>query len=335
MRRYAIILMWLFLTLPMAAGGITKVGTTSANFMKIGLSSRIESMGGAYAGLGDDIASLQLNPAGMARCQSQAMFTYVDWLAETQFNYFGLLMNLNQFGSIGLGISTFSSGDMAVRTTSQPEGTGEMFSTSSFAVSLSYGRNLTDRFAIGGTAKYIHERVWHMNTGTMAFDIGTLFTTPFWGVQLGAYVANFGSNLKLSGRDSKFGYDPDQENEGTAELVNAEYELESHPLPLQFRVGIGKRMDMGAFSQLTAAIDAVHPNDNTEYINTGLEYGFKKMVFLRVGYKNMFEKDGEQGLTFGAGLNYRFGQSWMVVDYAYSEFNRLDYAQRISLGIKF
>lgn len=335
MRRYAILLIWVVLTIHLAAGGITKVGTTSATFLKIGLSSRIESMGGAYAGLGDDIATLQLNPAGIARCQSQAMFTYVDWLATTRFNYFGLLMNLNRWGAIGMGISTFSSGDMAVRTISQPGGTGEQFSTSSFAISLSYGRNLTDRFSLGGTAKYIHDRIWHMTAGTVAFDIGTLFTTPFWGVQLGAYMANFGPTMKLSGRDTKFGYDPDLENSGNVELVNAEYELDSHPLPLQFRIGVGKKLDMGAYSQLIVAIDAVHPNDNTEYVNTGLEYGFKKMVFARTGYKNMLEKDGEQGLTFGLGLNYRFGQSWMVVDYAYSEFNRLDYAQRISLGIKF
>ncbi|MDM7926863.1 MAG: hypothetical protein QUS35_12705 [bacterium] len=39
------------------------------------------------------------------------------------------------------------------------------------------------------------------------------------------------------------------------------------------------------------------------------------MVALRAGYKSLFAKDSEEGLTFGGGVNYRmFGTSSLMLD---------------------
>ncbi len=60
------------------------------------------------------------------------------------------------------------------------------------------------------------------------------------------------------------------------------------------------------YIRATAAVDATHPNDNTEYVNSGLELGFDEIFFARVGYKSLFMKNSEEGLTFGGGFNYNF-----------------------------
>ncbi len=65
--------------------------------------------------------------------------------------------------------------DELVRTVDQPEGTGEFFSAGDIAVGLSYARNLTDRFSIGFSAKYIQETIWHESASAIAIDAGTTF----------------------------------------------------------------------------------------------------------------------------------------------------------------
>ena len=88
--------------------------------------------------------------------------------------------------------------------------------------------------------------------------------------------------------------------------------------------------------RLTLATDAVHPSDNTESVHIGTEYAFRELFFVRAGYKNLFLKDSEEGLTLGAGIWVRFLRNVQFrLDYAYADFGRLLNTQQISLGIVF
>jgi opacity protein-like surface antigen len=88
--------------------------------------------------------------------------------------------------------------------------------------------------------------------------------------------------------------------------------------------------------RVTVAVDAVHPNDNTEYLNTGVEYAWNQIVFLRGGMKSLFERDTEQGLTAGIGLQYRIlGDLAVKVDYAYQDWGRLTNVHYFTVGVRF
>ena len=77
-------------------------------------------------------------------------------------------------------------------------------------------------------------------------------------------------------------------------------------------------------------------NDFKEYLNAGLEYGFREMIFLRGGYKGIGVSNQEVGYSIGGGVNYSLDQSLKLkLDYAYTHFGRLENAQRISLSIGF
>jgi hypothetical protein len=39
-------------------------------------------------------------------------------------------------------------------------------------------------------------------------------------------------------------------------------------------------------NRLITAIDAVHPNDHTEFLNTGFEYAWNELFLIRAGYKS-------------------------------------------------
>ncbi len=316
---------------------MSKVGTTVAQFLKIGPSARAIGMGGAFTASTDDIGLIYWNPAGLARLSSSAaMFTHTQWIAGTNYEFMAVALDLYSVGTMGLMVSSFTSGDMAVRTVDMPDGTGEKFNTADLMIGLSFARNLTNKFSIGGSVKFIHQRLWHMTASTVALDIGTLFTTPFYGIRLGASMSNFGPKMRLDGRDIKFANDPDPREEGNVEFVNAQYEMLYYSIPLYFQIGLAKDFDLGYNNRLTLAADAIHPNDNYEAVNAGVEYSFKNMFFLRAGYKSLFQKDSEEGLTLGVGLNYRLMSTVILkIDYAYADFGVLENVQRFSLGLRF
>ncbi len=312
-----------------------KSGTTAAQFLKIGVGTRAIGMGGAYTATADDINSLYWNPAGLARVYSrEAYFNHVDWISDVKLDYAGFGIEVPSFGTLGAFVSLLSMGSMEVRTTAQPEGTGEMFDAGSLLIGISYARNLTDEFSIGFNAKYINEYIWHESAVSFAFDIGTLYRIPFLNeFRIGASISNFGPKMQLAGRDIT---QITQAGAGDGNIINTDLQLDAFELPLLFRIGIAVDAIKNSDSRLTLAADAVHPNDNSEYVNSGLEYTWNEMFSIRAGYKSLFEKEGEQGLTLGVGLNYRVIESVkLLIDYAYQDFGRLKNVQYFSVGIRF
>ncbi len=316
---------------------ITRVGTTAAQFLKLGVGARAIAMGGAFVAESSDLSALYWNPAGLARQPgSHVQLNKTEYLAEVNYNMAAFGTGLGAAGSMGLSILLLDSGNMPVRTEMEPEGTGEQFKVQDFALQVTYARNLTGLFSIGGSVKFIQERIWHSTASSVAFDIGTLFTTPFRSLRLGASMSNLGPKLRMDGRDILFSEDPSPNTDGTAEIVNAQYRMDAFALPLIFRVGLAwYALDTGSHRVL-AVSDAAHPNDNAEYINAGLEYTFRDLISFRAGYRNLFEPDSEQGLTAGASLNLRINRALRTrFDYAYADFGRLTQTHWFTFNLSF
>ena len=316
---------------------VSKVGTTAAPFLSIGIGSRSEAIGGAFVAISDDASALYWNPAGIARLKStEVMAVHSKWLAEMDFNFVGLVIPLGIYGAIGGSFTSLSSGDMLVRTVEQPNGTGEYFSAIDMAMQLSFGYNLTDRFSVGLSVKYINQKIWKESASAFAIDIGTLFTTGFRGMRIGATLSNFGNDMQMTGNDLLVYHDIDEYKLGNNERIPAYLGTEKWPLPLNFQLGAAVEVLQNETNRMTLAVDAMHPSDNTESINLGLEYAFQEFIFLRGGLRNLFIRDGEEGFAVGAGLSKRFMGNFKVnVDFSLSDFGRLGYVQRFSFGLSF
>ncbi len=314
---------------------INKTGTTAAQFLKIAVGPRPVGMGGAYTASADDINSIYWNPAGLARMYAkEAYFNHVDWIADVNLDYAGVGVDVSGLGTIAASVAVLSMGDMKVRTLENPEGTGEIFNAGSLLLGLSYARNLTEDFSIGFNVKYINEYIWHESASSFALDVGVLYRIQFLNeLRLGASISNFGPKMQLAGRDI---LEIMQTGPGNQNIINTNLDLDKFELPLIFRIGLAVDAVKNNDTRLTLAADAVHPNDNSEHVNTGVEFSWHELFFVRGGYKSLFEREGEQGLTLGVGVNYRLVEAVKVmIDYAYQDFGRLKNVQYISLGVKF
>ena len=316
---------------------VSGVGTSAAAFLEIGVGARAMGMGGAYAAIANDATALYWNPAGVAfasRMQVEVMHS--QWLAETDYNFVGLVIPIPQFRStLGFHFISLDYGSQPVRTVERPEGTGEIYDAADVAAALTYAMALTDRFSFGLNAKYVHQRIWSESGNAIAFDLGVFYKTPLEGLKLGSSISNFGSEIQLNGRHLRTTVDPDKEIENF-DRVPVNYYTNSFPLPLLFRFGLAYNRDFGKLGSLLASFDLNHPSNTTESINLGMEYGWKNMFFLRAGYENLFERDGVNGLTLGGGIDYiDLGSLGLRVDYAWSDWGILDNAQRFSLAVIF
>ncbi len=323
---------------PLSVQGVTKVGTTAANFLKIGVGARAIGMGGAYVALASDASGMYWNPAGIALVNGgEAFFNHTTWIADINFDYAGMVFNIPTVGSFGLNATFLTMAEMERTTEYYPEGTGQRFKAGSYALAVTYARSLTDRFSIGINAKYIREYILNSAAGGMAIDIGTLFITRFRGLRIGANITNFGTKMQIGGRDILVQHDIDPQREGNNDKLNADLGTDKYDLPLNLRVGIAYDILQDVENNhLWLAIDAIHPNDNVESLNIGAEYMLMNMFALRAGYSSLLATETEKGVTFGAGLQYRFmGSVEARLDYAYESFGRFDNVQKFSIAFGF
>ncbi|NIX56904.1 MAG: PorV/PorQ family protein [candidate division Zixibacteria bacterium] len=319
------------------SGQVSNVGTTAAPFLEIGVGSRAIGMGGAFVSTANDASALYWNPAGLGTLnRPEVMFVHTEWIAEVDFDFAGAVLPIGRFGTIGASLTSLSMGDMKVRTVDQPEGTGEFFQASDMALMLSYGLKITDRFSIGINTKYVHQKIWKETAQGFAVDLGTLFTTAFNGLRIGAALTNFGTDMQMDGEDLLVFHDIDKQIMGNNERVFSKLETNSWPLPLNFQAGVAMEVFDTRPHRLTLATEAMHPKDNTESLQLGMEYALQELFFLRAGYRNLFLEDSEEGATLGAGFSTRFlGNFQATLDYAYADFGRLENAHRFSASIKF
>jgi hypothetical protein len=317
---------------------VTKIGTTAAKILSIPVGSRALSMGGAFVSVADDATAMYWNPSGIARLErNEFIFMHSNWLADIRFDFVGLVFPLGTMGTIGFNVTAMTMSEMDITTEYEPEGTGETFSAGSFVAGVSFARNLTDNFSIGGTAKYISEKIWNSIASGLAVDIGTIFNTPFRGIRLGASISNFGQKMQIFGDDLLVQKDIDASQAGNNESVNAYLATDKFDLPLTMRIGASTELINSDFNRLILAVDALHPNDNTESVNIGGEFStLRNIVSFRGGLKSLGMKDREEKFTVGIGFNYFLGEGRRIrVDYAYEQFIHLKDIHQFTLGIKF
>ncbi len=313
-----------------ARAALNHVGTSVANFLKIGVGGKAVAMGDAFTAIADDPSALYWNPGGLGFQNNVAVnFSYTNWILDTKHNFLGVVLPMRGVGTVGLSIISFSSGDIEETTIYKPHGTGRVFSASDLSIGLSLARRLTDRYSVGVTLKYLSEKLALESASSVALDIGSIFILSYkYNVRMGIALTNFGGNMKMDGLDLQTDVTTDFNKQ-----VEARLKTYSWPLPLTFRVGLAADVLKNNFHRLTVAADVNDPRDFQARGNLGIEYAIKSMFFLRAGYKLGYDEDS---FSAGVGFNYAVkGVGHLIFDYSYSDMGRLSTITRFTIGLSF
>ncbi|NHZ86039.1 MAG: PorV/PorQ family protein [Planctomycetia bacterium] len=314
----------------------SKVGTSAAQFLGIGVGPKSIAMGGAFTSIADDASTLYWNPGAISRLEkSQTMFSSINWLVDTNVNLFAAVLKLNQSNAIGFFFTQLDYGDELITTLYEQSGTDLYWKASDLVTGLSYSRNLTNRFSMGGSLKYISQRIHNESASSVALDVGLLYQSLSKIFRIGMSISNFGTDMTMDGKDLFRKIDLDPDNSGHNETIVAKLKTDAWPLPLFFRVGVSSDILKTDIVRLTLASDFFMPSDDVESVNFGMEAGFLERVFLRAGYKSIGNSNSEEGFTVGIGAKAYVSGFGVVIDYAIQDFGRLGYIPHWGLSLSF
>ncbi|MFH1010474.1 MAG: PorV/PorQ family protein, partial [bacterium] len=341
---------WLFvawgvlaLTGPSLLWGQAKVGTAGVQFLKISPSCRAVGMGEAFVGVANDASAIWHNPGGLVQLKSpEVMLSFMDYPVGIQYAYAGISHPMKKLnGAAALSVIYLGTDEMEETTPEKPDGTGRTFTAGDLAVCATYAQSLTNKFSVGGTAKFLNETLADKSATGWAADVGTFYDTGWRSLKMGMLISNFGPDMKFV--DTPF------------------------PMPMNFTFGVSANLYDKAPHKLLGAFAWSHPNDNLEVYNLGLEYSFWEMAYLRFGKKingsrrvSWFERQkhvaaGESaegydpfveyplfsvngtffqnGATIGGGA--RFERIGLSIDYAFTGIAFLGDIHRFSLTYQF
>ena len=332
-----------------AQAAFSKVGTTGAAFLKIGV-GRSTAMGDAFVAIADDASASYFNPAGLARVNRQIALNHLDWIADVTHENLAIVLPLTNFGTLAFTVTALAMGQIEQTTIDNPytetredEGTGLSFGASDMAFAVSYARIITDKLSFGVTGKFVNQTIWDMSASAAGFDLGLFYNTGFKSLRIGAAVTNYGTQLSFGGRelDYSFGW-PDS---GPSQIQGS-YSTTPAGLPTSFRFGIAydiiEAKDLDKDARLTAALDITHPSDINETVNFGFEYGVANAFFLRGGYILNADNSYQDELGWATGLSAGLGARAkparglsLGLDYTFRYLKYLKPTHRVQLTVGF
>ena len=281
-----------------------KVGSVAFKFLNIQTDARTAALGGTAA-QASGAGAMFSNPAGLAGSSMGLSAGMSQWLVETNITSFGLALPM--FGGvIGLGVVSVDYGDMmrsgwgeeSGQFIFQPNQNGA-FTAADMSIQFSYGKSLTDKFSIGGSAKIISQSIDDVDISGKAFDIGMQFNTGYRGIQMGAVISNFG---------------PD---------VESQADFPSMSLPMTFSFGVIGELIPG----LNAGLNVLKQADMAQQYIVNAEYNVS-IASLRFSYNI---NDDQAPMSMGGGVNVAGAD----IGVSMTSLDALDSVMRISVGYSF
>ena len=298
--RLVVLLAGLMLAAPAGAQGdlgfdFEKAGAGGFQFLKIALGARESALGEAAAALSDDAYAVFRNVGALARIDGQqAAFTHNEWVVNSSMDAAVVAIPVGSY-AIGVSLARFGIEAFEETTVLEPDGTGRMVEAGDVMVGLAASRRFTDRLSIGVQAKYVHESLDDDTFQNVLFDVGALYYTGFRDLRLAFALQHFGPDVQGLRQDFR--------------------------TPLLFRVAIADDLVSLDDIRVSGALELVHPTDNSEWVNGGVEAVALDALALRAGYRMNVD---EGALSFGGGVMTPEVQGVALkADYAYVPFGDL------------
>jgi len=312
-----------------SAGDAKKLAQTGMKFLQVSLDAKVAGMGDATTALDHlGVSGLFSNPASIARQNNfiEAATGQIRWIADINYYVGGVTVapEGGSYGVLGVSFMYVNYGDLigTIRNNQGYVETG-IFNPSAYALGVTYGKAISDKFSIGGSIKYALQDLTsgivnitdaelsktNYKPNSLVFDFGVLYHTGIQSLDFAASIKNFSKDIQLERDQEKF------------------------QLPLTFRVGFAYNasdllaLDKDEYS-LQLAFDSVVPRDNVEEIDLGIEFKFMNSLALRGGY--LSGKD-DYSATAGIGFNQSIAGYSVGIDYAYIPWKTFSDVHKFSI----
>lgn len=327
MRKWGVIVAAVF---PWCIGAAeTGVAKYAGEFISLGVGGRALAMGGAFVALANDVTAGYWNPAGLSR------------IAYPQF----ILMHDEQFGSLvnhdygavaipfgpqtSLGLSVIRVGvddipdtrnagvDQNGNLTFDPTQFSRVdpnrvtyFNAADWAIYFTYARTYTENLSFGANVKLIRRELGDHSANGIGFDLGVRYA-PFEDLVLGANLQDITTTL--------LAWDT-----GRNELIAPTMKVGSAYFIDLFGGRFAPAVDVDFRFENRRSASTAHIGGISLDLHGGMEFQFKDLIALRVGYSDVKQ------ITMGAGVHF----PKLNIDYSFAKFdgvNQLDNTHRISV----
>ncbi len=286
------------------------VGTTGANFLKIGVGARASSMGEAYLGMSNDSTGMNWNPAGLADLNyTEVSLMHLAYFADITYENIAFAMPFHGQG-LGLGITWLNVAPF--NSTLDPNAVAG--SASDFSLSGAYAFSFTKALRLGVVARGFSSSL----ASTSAFG-GTL--------DGGVQFLPMGRSLVFAAVAQNLG-------------VQSGFESGGDPLPIGLRLGAAWRLyNTSDHNIANFVLDVNKSIDSRIKYNLGGEFWMFDALAVRGGYKlseggQDFKVDDFSALAnFTAGAGFKLNAA--SIDYAFIPLGELGFTHRVSMSWKF
>ncbi|MFC1537322.1 PorV/PorQ family protein [Gemmatimonadota bacterium] len=279
------------------AGISSDAGTTSLNFLKVGVGARAAALGEAFSAVSDDVSAAFWNPAGLIEAQPLEMFfMHHRFIEDISQSAAAFAFDYRQV-RLGVSMNYFSMGELERRSGNSviPDG---VFTPFDMALGLSAAYRINEYVDAGVTGRFVHEDLDSETARAILVDLGVKVRTTIPGLIGAITIRNLGSKLK--------------------------YELDGYAAPRLISLGAAYRKTLPwKHSTLLVTGEVTSPNDNDTRFSMGGEYGYKEFLFGRVGYRSGLDY---ADVSFGFGVLYRK----LRFDYAFVPYADLGNSHRFS-----
>jgi hypothetical protein len=307
----------LLLSIPARAGFTpSDIGTSGAQFLKLGAGARAEGMGEAYTSVADDADAMYWNPAALTRIQKHdAALMEAPLLAGINYQYAGYGQKVGASTALGA-IVQYVSQPAISETDTSGFATGSAFHPSDLAAGIggaykfkSEDLGILNGASLGIVGKYVESTITR-SAATYAVDLGYL-----------------SGPIRLLGGDMRISY--------VVRNLGGELRFQqvSDPLPVNLMLGAAWEPN----EDWTLAMNINEPLDNTVYLSLGSEYRYHlndDTTFAgRIGIitRDIGGIGGFNGLNVGLGGKFHH----VGIDYAFVPMGSLGLTNYISVNFSF
>ncbi len=239
-------------------------GTTTADILKINNGIRPSAMGGAYTAIGDDLYSVNYNPAGISYIKATQLVIYhLDSIADIEYEYLA-------FGTAwGLGNALAANLIYEHMPPIDNQNGNPAVNADDLLGSLSYAGKFGDNFRLGATVKLLYSNLAGFSATALAFDAGAILDRLPYGMKVGLSIQNVGTSMTFDPADST-----------------------SDSLPIYIRLGVGTHQVIDNDKDLDFDVDLIKPStQGSSLLDQGLQLAlggeywvFPRLFAVRAGF---------------------------------------------------